>query len=68
MSDRVWVDYTVERVVGKKPGQIHKRVEGVVDPTKECEAGYMDEGDITPPNSELYTEDYCRGAISINKK
>ena len=56
MSDKVWKDYTVETVVGSK----RKPVEGTEDPTKACEAGWMDEGQITKLNSELYTKEYNR--------
>jgi hypothetical protein len=56
MSDRVWKDYTVETVVGSK----RKPVEGTEDPTKACDAGWMDEGRIRPLTSELATKTYRR--------
>jgi hypothetical protein len=55
MSDRVWKDYKVDDVVGGE-----KKVEGVVDPTKACDAGWMDEGRIRPLTSELATKTYRR--------
>ena len=56
MSDKVWKDYTVDTVVGPK----RKTVEGTEDPTKACEAGWMDEGKIEKLTSELYTKTYSR--------
>ena len=56
MSDKVWKDYTVDTIVGKT----RKPVEGTEDPTKACEAGWMDEGKIEKLTSELSTKKYSR--------
>lgn len=59
MSHGRMSDIKVDDVVGRN----RKPVDGVMDiDSKKIEGGYMDEGKIQKPTSELYNKDHRRNA------